>query len=643
MSDSPGKLKSSFQRFRSQLAFHDATPQLVVLGVIVGLLASMLIVAFRLLFETPLMIAFDGDFGNFESLPIQWRFLLPLTGALVLGLLLHCIDKRHRQISITHVLDRLHRHQGRLPFANMLLQFVGGIIALLTGQSVGREGPSVHLGAGAGSLLGQALHLPNNSLRTLIACGSAAAIAASFNTPMAGVVFAMEVILMEYTISSFIPIIIASVMGSAITQLVFGVDINVLPLGGDNISLLELPYLIMVGLLVSVVAATFIKVHMSCLRWQSRPVLLRFLLMGLLTGSVAMFVPEIMGMGFDTINAAIAGNLDVQLLFMILVAKLLVTAVVTGLGMIGGLIGPTLVIGACLGGLLGALGNSMVASASSAEFYVLLGMAAMMGAVLNAPLAALVAILELSYSPEIIFPSMLIVVVACLGVQLGFRYHGICNEQLRHHGLDLFSGPGKGFLSRIGVMSVMNRAFVVHHNPLTQEQVKQVLEGEALWLVFPHDNQWHLLASADLARLESQRFKPERHADSTNHTEGEDRTLEAKDPSESEQAEASIGTHPKSSANATDPVYSFAQLSEAAIEITYADARATLHEASEKIRDSDANALLVLDSWPDSSSAGDSSIASPDSTNNKAQLKDSVQANVVGVVTREAIINFYGM
>lgn len=655
MSDSQGRLKSSFQRFRSQLAFHDATPQLVVLGIIVGLFASLLIVAFRLLFETPLIIAFDGEFGNFESLSLQWRFLLPLIGALIIGLLLHCIDKRHRQMSITHVLDRLHRHQGRLPFANMLLQFVGGIIAFLTGQSVGREGPSVHLGAGVGSLTGQALHLPNNSLRTLIACGAAAGIAASFNTPMAGVVFAMEVILMEYTISSFIPIIIASVMGSAITQLFFGADINVLPLSGDNISLQELPYLILVGVLVSVAAATFIKVHMTCMRWQSSPVLLRFLFMGLLTGSVAMFVPQIMGMGYDTINSAIAGNLDVQLLLLIFFAKLLVTAVVTGLGMIGGLIGPTLVIGACLGGVLGAVGSALVPGASSAEFYVLLGMAAMMGAVLNAPLAALVAILELSYSPEIIFPSMLIVVVACLGVQLGFRYHGIFNEQLRHHGLDLFSGPGKGFLSRVGVTSVMNRSFVVHEKPLNQQDVNRILAGETLWLVFPHNGQWRLLASADLARLESQRveshdleprgLKPqgleqEHHAESADTYGHKTKAAQARAV---DQADASNSTQSPVDVSLQEPVYSFAELSEAAIEISYVDVRATLHEASEKIRDSDANALLVLESMRNSAYSGFSLSASSNSVSDSGQLESSVEAKAAGVVTRETIVNFYGM
>ena len=109
-------------------------------------------------------------------------------------------------------MERLSRHQGHLPAKNALVQFFGGILALATGQSGGREGPVIHLGAASASLMGQAFRLPNNSVRVLVACGTASAIAGSFNTPLAGVIFAMEVVMMEYTLGSFIPVIIAAVV-----------------------------------------------------------------------------------------------------------------------------------------------------------------------------------------------------------------------------------------------------------------------------------------------------------------------------------------------------------------------------------------------------------------------------------------------
>jgi len=119
-------------------------------------------------------------------------------------------------------MERLSRHQGHLPIRNAIVQFFGGILALISGQSGGREDPAIHLGAASSSLLGQAFSLPNNSIRTLVACGTAAAIAGSFNTPIAGVIFAMEVVMMEFTIGSFIPVIIAAVASTLLAHYVIG-------------------------------------------------------------------------------------------------------------------------------------------------------------------------------------------------------------------------------------------------------------------------------------------------------------------------------------------------------------------------------------------------------------------------------------
>jgi CIC family chloride channel protein len=121
--------------------------------------------------------------------------------------LFHIVGQGTVQTGVVHVMERLAYHQGCLPLRNAIMQFLGAVLCLITGQSLGREGPAVHLGAASGSLMAQRLRLSNNSIRTLVACGTAAAIHASFNTPMAGVVFAMEVVMMEYTIAGFTPVI----------------------------------------------------------------------------------------------------------------------------------------------------------------------------------------------------------------------------------------------------------------------------------------------------------------------------------------------------------------------------------------------------------------------------------------------------
>jgi H+/Cl- antiporter ClcA len=495
------KVERLLETFRDRISYQDALPQLVGLGMVSGLCAAALVVLFRLQVEGSLGLLFQGSAEDFESLSPAWRFLLPFLGALSLGLLLSLIDRQYHIVGVFHVLERLRNHQGRLPGRNLLVQFFGGSIALISGQSVGREGPGVHLGAGIASLLGQWFELPNNAMRTLIACGAAAAIAAAFNTPMAGVIFAMEVILMEYTIVGFIPVIIASVLGSVITQLVFGTDTLIVVPPVELNLLWEIPFMVYAGLLYAIAAVAFIRIHLFMSRRRETPVLNRYLLIGLLTGSVAIFLPQILGAGYDTLNQLIAGEIPIGLLIAIVVAKLIVTASVTGLGMVGGLIGPLLVIGGCLGGVLGVIGNGIVTEASTPEFYVVLGMVAMMGAVLNAPLAALVTILELSSNPAIIFPSMLMVVVACVAVQQLFKCQGIFAEQLRYQGLASYEAPARQFLSRVGVRSVMNTSLTLSPPRISLPQAESVVRNATVWIVIKHeDDELQLISTADLAK-----------------------------------------------------------------------------------------------------------------------------------------------
>ena len=236
--------------FRGRLATANALPQLALLGILTGLVTAAVIIAFRSLIEGAGALMLTGSAEDFESLGIAARIALVMTGAALLALLLHRYRPSARRVGVVHVMERLSRHQGYLPLKNAMIQFFGGAIALLSGQSGGREGPAIHLGATTASLFGQAARLPNNSIRTMVACGTAAAIASSFNTPIAGVIFAMEVVMMEYAIASFTPIILAAVSATLVTQWVYGAEpaFTVPPL--QMYSLLELPYLIVAGLLI---------------------------------------------------------------------------------------------------------------------------------------------------------------------------------------------------------------------------------------------------------------------------------------------------------------------------------------------------------------------------------------------------------
>ncbi|WP_461481939.1 chloride channel protein [Porticoccus sp.] len=489
--------------FRSRLAHADALPQLAILGCLSGLLTGLVAIAFRLSFELPLAILLPDGSESFEALPVWLRFLLPVLGALLLALIMQRCKPEHRSVGAGHVLDRMRHHQAQLPAANMLVQFVGGAIALLSGHSVGREGPAVHLGAASSSLLGQRLQLPNNSLRTLTACGVAAAIAASFNTPLAGVIFARVVVLMEYTISGFIPVILAAVTGGVLSRIVFGAQpAFAIPLI-DMATLWELPYLLLCGLAIGLASASMLLIYRFSGRFHQRSLLLRFLFAGLLCGGVATLLPQIQGVGYDTVELALSGELALWLLLAIAAAKILVSMVSIGLGLPGGIIGPNFVIGACLGGALGILGNLLHPGESgSTGFYAVLGMGAMMGAVLNAPLAALIAVLELTYNPNILLPSMLVIVVATVSCRMFSGLPGVfsIDRDLRGYESPLFQ-----LLSRSGVTSLMNSHFVNHSRHVPAANAKALLANKPEWIVIEDVGEpKFILKPADLARyLES--------------------------------------------------------------------------------------------------------------------------------------------
>ena len=242
-----------------RVARADALLHLALLGILTGLVSGGVILALRWLIETS-QAAFlpGGGTENYEDLARHVQFLLPIGGALLIGLLFHLTSKGNYVTGVVQLLERMAYHQGHFSLRSLLLQFFGAAIALISGQSMGREGPCVQLGGASGSLVGQKLGLPNNAIRTLVGCGVAAAIGASFNTPLAGVIFSLEVVMMEYTLASFTPVILAAVSATAVSRLVYGDDPAFIIPPLHYGSLAELPVVLVLGIVVGCCAAALI-------------------------------------------------------------------------------------------------------------------------------------------------------------------------------------------------------------------------------------------------------------------------------------------------------------------------------------------------------------------------------------------------
>lgn len=492
-----------FPLFRRRLSGVDALPQLALLGLLSGLVTGVVILLFRLAIELPLEYFLPGhDSEAFENLDLITRGLLPLAGAVALGLFLHRLGIQDRKVGIVHVMERLNYHQGYLSFRSAVVQFVCGVGTVITGQSAGREGPAVHLGAAFSSLLGQWMRLPNNSIRTLVACGCAAAISASFNTPIAGVIFAMEVVMMEYTIAGFTPIILSSVTAAVVTRAVYGDEPAFSVPALTMNSLLEIPWILAVAVIIGIAAAAFTFLLDYTGRFHQRPVLLRIIAAGLLMVPFALLVPEVMGIGYDTVSATIHNQLPFWLLLGVALAKLVVTAVTLGLGMPSGVIGPTIFMGATLGGAMGLVGAAIAPEyASSVGFYAMLGMGAMMGAVLQAPLAALMALLELTLNPHIILPAMLIITTASMVTSEVFGQKSLFLTILKSQGLSYQNSPIIQALRRVSVGAIMDRSFARVQRHLPLDDCKRVLKAEHKWLIVDgSQGPGALLPAVDLAR-----------------------------------------------------------------------------------------------------------------------------------------------
>ncbi len=490
--------------FRRRLADVDALPQLALLGLLSGVFTGAVILLFRFAIEFPLRYFLPGnDDENYEDLAVAVRVLLPFIGAVLLGLLLHWLASRDRKVGVVHVMERLNYHQGYITFRSAVVQFVVGLGTILSGQSAGREGPAVHLGAAVSSLMGQWMRLPNNNIRTLVACGCAAAISASFNTPISGVIFAMEVVMMEYTIAGFTPIILAAVSAAIVTQVVYGSDPAFSVPALTMNSLLEIPWILAVAVVIAIAAASFIHILCWANRFSHRPIFLRILAAGILTMPFAALTPEIMGIGYDTVSSAIDGELTFWILLGAGLAKVVVTALTVGLGMPNSVIGPTIFMGATLGAAMGLIGAAVAPElASSVGFYAMLGMGAMMGAVLQAPLAALMALIELTRNPNIILPGMLVITTASLITSEVFGKRSVFLTMLQNQGLSYHNSPIIQALRRVSVGAIMDRSLTRIDREIAYNDARELLKSEPKWLVVEGSaGPVAMLPSVDLARF----------------------------------------------------------------------------------------------------------------------------------------------
>ena len=294
----------------------------------------------------------------------------------------------------------------------------------------------------------------------------------------------MVVVMLEYSIMGFTPVIIAAVTATLLHNNLYGAEMAFMAPDISTVNMREMPLILVYGVVLGAMATLFTKTVTSMQNFAPRPVLARMLIAGTFTGSLAYFVPQVIGMGTDSIFLAIEGQYTLGLLVALALAKLFATAISVGLGMPIGLIGPTLLMGACAGSALGHISSYVPdGPTSDAGFYAMLGMGAMMS-VLQAPLAALIALMELTHNPGIILPGVATIVIANISCSYLFKQDSVFVEVLRKHGLDYQAKPSQPnpitqALNHQGVTSLMLDDIAGHLSAVDQG---------ANWLVINRDD-----------------------------------------------------------------------------------------------------------------------------------------------------------
>ncbi|MEM9279334.1 MAG: chloride channel protein [Pseudomonadota bacterium] len=328
-------------------------------------------------------------------------------------------------------------------------------VSLGAGASAGREGPMVHLGAAITSALASKFRLPHWSRKTLLACGAGAAVSASFNAPIAGVLFAHEIILGHYARRSFVPIVISSVGGTILSRIWFG-DVAAFIIPDYQItSFWEFPAFAILGLVCALVSVIF-QFALVGTDYVARnvdiPLFFRPVIGGLMIGAIAVFLPEILGVGYEATDMALKNQLGIELLLILIVAKTAATAITLASRFGGGVFSPALYLGAMTGGAYGLIASSAFPElASSQGLYAILGMGAVAAAVLGAPFSTTMIVFELTggYTLSI---ALLLAVSISTGINQAIHGHSFFEWQLEMRGLFLREGPHK-YVMRITKVS----------------------------------------------------------------------------------------------------------------------------------------------------------------------------------------------
>jgi len=434
---------------------------MVGFGIFVGVAGGYGAVGFRHLINFIQSIAYGSSaelLDVVKSISWYWRISIPAIGGLIVGPIVYFFAREAKGHGVPEVMYAVALKQGIIRMRIVFIKAFVSAVCIATGGSVGREGPIVQIGSAVGSTVGQLFNVSSNRMRTLVGCGAAAGIAATFNAPIAGSIFALEIILGEFEIASFSPIIISAVSATAISRHYLG-DIPAFILPEYILhSPLEFPMYAILGIFCAVVAVAFtLFLYRAEDAWNAIkfPEYLKAVIGGLMMGTLGLVFPQVLGVGYGAIDLALMIKLSWWFMALLVLFKILATSITIGSGGSGGIFAPSLFMGAMAGGAFGAVVNHFFPSvAVSPGAYAVVGMGAVVAATTHGPLQAILIIFEMTGDYKIILPLMITCIISCL-VARRLCGESIYTFKLIRRGINIKGGKEVNILSSMPVKNVM--------------------------------------------------------------------------------------------------------------------------------------------------------------------------------------------
>lgn len=489
---------------RMSKAFSEQTT-LLIYAAIIGIGGGYGAVGFRWLIDKFTFLFYHHTQTELATYYGFRTLFVPVIGGLLVGLLVHFFAREAKGHGVPEVMYAITEKEGVIRPRIVVFKALASAISIGSGGSVGREGPIVQIGAAWGSTFGRLLKIRGHNLKTLVACGAAAGIAATFNAPIGGALFAFEVILGNFSMANVSAIVISSVLSAAIGRLYFGNSAS-FPIPHYQVSGILILFLFAIlGIIGGLYGAFYAKVllyfenawdHVKALPEWVKPAV-----GGIIVGAVGFFYPQVLGVGYPAAESALMAHLSLSMLVILLVLKLFVTSITIASGGSGGVFAPGLYMGAMLGGAVGLIFQMIFPQMHISDgVFAAIGMSTVFAGSAHAPITAMIMLFEMTGNYQLILPLMLATVIATT-VSTKINRESIYTMKLMKRGFDIIRKRATDRLSTFIVSEAIHPEKLSISSTTTLIDAYTKFEKNSEWFATVRDQSGNLLGSVSRTQV----------------------------------------------------------------------------------------------------------------------------------------------